>query len=186
MTYRDINNRFTEIVAEYIAKGYTFNTSSMGGSQGEIANIDLTNGKEIIRIVLSSFSNWRENLEGVEIAIGRCTDNVRPHSGQLHETVWNSHLEIVRTEYFYKISRYDNFYGTREEAEAAREVRHARYARREFSRTEYKPSEKAKAIAERIVRNKFGYLRVNPAEVKITKSSDGYCVVYRGKVYYLH
>ena len=78
MTYKDINNRFTQIVAEYIAKGYTFNTSSMGGSQGEIANIDLTNGTEIIRIVVSSFSNWRENLEGVEIAIGRCTDNVRP------------------------------------------------------------------------------------------------------------
>ena len=183
MTYKDINNRFTEIVAEYIAKGYTFNTSSMGG-QGEIANIDLTNGKEIIRVVVSSFNNWRENVEGIEISIGKSTDNVHPHSGQLHETVWNSHLEIIHTEYFYKISRYSDFYGTREEAEAARNVRHTRYALREFSRTEYKPSDKAKAIAERIVRNKFGYIRVNPAEVK--KGSDGYCVVYRGKVYYLH
>lgn len=78
MTYEDINNRFTEIVAEYIAKGYTFNTSSMGGSQGEIANIDLTNGKEIIRVVVSSFNNWRESVEGVEISIGKSTDNVRP------------------------------------------------------------------------------------------------------------
>lgn len=186
MTYKDINNRFTELVAEYIAKGYTFNTSSMGGSQGEIANIDLTNGKEIIRVVVSSFNNWRENVEGVEISIGKSTDNVHPHSGQLHETVWNSHLEIIHTEYFYRISRYSNFYGTREEAEAARNVRHARYALQEFSRNEYKPNDKAKAIAERIVRNKFGYLRVNPAEVKITKGSDGYCVVYRGKVYHLH
>ena len=82
MRYCDINNRFTQIVTEYINKGYTFNTSSMGGSQGEIANIDLTNGKEIIRVVVSSFNNWRENVEGVEIAIGRSTDNVRPHSGQ--------------------------------------------------------------------------------------------------------
>ena len=186
MTYTDVNNRFTQIVVEYIGKGYTFNTSSMGGSQGEIANVDLTNGKEIIRVVVSSFNNWRENVEGVEITIGRSTDNVRPHSGQLHETVWNSHLEIIHTEYFYKISRYSNFYGTREEAEAARNIRHARYALREFSRTEYKPSDKAKAIAARIVRNKFGYRRINPAEVKITKSSNGYCVVYRGKVYHLH
>ena len=186
MTYKDINNRFTQIVSEYIAKGYTFNTSSMGGSQGEIANIDLTNGKEIVRIVVSSFNNWRECLEGVEIAIGRCTDNVRPHSGQLHETVWNSHLEIIHTEYFYKISRYDSFYGTREEAEAARDIRHARYARREMAVTKYTPSAKAKAIAERIVRSKLGYLRVNPDEVKISKSSDGYCVVYRTKVYRLH
>lgn len=186
MTYKDINNRFTQIVTEYITQGYTFNTSSMGGSQGEIANIDLTNGKEIVRIVVSSFNNWRESLEGVEIVIGRCTDNVRPHSGQFHETVWNTRLEVISTECFYKISRYDNFYGTREEAEAARNIRHSRYALREFSRTEYTPSDKAKAIAERIVRNKFGYLRVNPAEVKITRSSDGYCVVYRGKVYRLH
>lgn len=186
MTYKDINNRFTQIVAEYIAQGYTFNTSSMGGSQGEIANIDLTNGKEIIRILVDNFHDWRESVEGVKIIIGKSTDDVRPHSGQLHETVWNTHLEILRTEVFYKISRYSNFYGTKEEAEAARDVRHARYARREFSHTEYKPSDKAKAIAERIVRNKFGYIRVNPAEVKITKGGDGYCVVYRGKVYYLH
>ena len=186
MTYKDINNRFTQIVAEYIAQGYTFNTSSMGGSQGEIANIDLTNGKEIIRILVDNFHDWRESVEGVKIIIGKSTDNVRPHSGELHETVWNSHLEIIRTEIFYKISRYSNFYGTKEEAESARDVRHARYASREMAVTKYTPSDKAKAIAVRIVRSKLGYLRVNPDEVKISKSSDGYCVVYRTKVYRLH
>lgn len=35
MKYIDINQKFTAKVAEYIAKGYTINTATMSGSQGE-------------------------------------------------------------------------------------------------------------------------------------------------------
>ena len=52
MKYADINRRFTEIVAEWLAKGYSINTASMSGSQGETAKIDLTDGKEIVRILV--------------------------------------------------------------------------------------------------------------------------------------
>lgn len=186
MTYKDINNRYSEIIAEYIGKGYTINTSTMGGSQGEIANIDLTDGTEIIRILVESFSDWREGLEGVKIVIGRSTDDIRPNTDQLLATIWNSHLEIVRTEYYYKISRYGSFYCTKEEAEAARNVRHARYARIARVHTAYTPSKEAMAIAEKVVRNKFGYLRVNPKEVKLSKSPNGYYVTYRNNTYHLH
>lgn len=41
MKYADINKRFSEIVTEYLNKGYTFNTATMGGSQGEVAKVDL-------------------------------------------------------------------------------------------------------------------------------------------------
>lgn len=186
MTYADINKRFTQIVTEYICKGYAINTSTMSGSQGEIANIDLTNGKEIIRVLVDSFTDWHENLEGVKIIVGRSTDNVRPHSGQSLDTVWNGRLEIIRTECFYRISRYDNFYGTREDAEIAKGIRYIRYARRELHTVEYKPSDKAMAIAKKIVHQKLGYSRVNSSEVRLAKTRDGYRVSYRGKVYYLH
>lgn len=186
MKFCDINKRFTNLVTEYIGKGYTFNTSSMGGSQGEIANVDLTNGKEIIRILVENFSDWHENVEGVKIVIGKSTDRVIPHSWHTFETVWNTHLEVIYTEFFYKIGRRGNYYGTKEEAEVARNIGRERYKRREIRHTEYFPNDKAKAIAERVVRNKFGYRRINPAEVRISKTCDGYYVVYRNNAYRLH
>ncbi len=47
MKYIDINQKFTAKVAEYIAKGYTINTATMSGSQGEVAHVDLTDGKQV-------------------------------------------------------------------------------------------------------------------------------------------
>ena len=44
MTYADINKMFTAEVSKYLARGYHFNTASMSGSQGETAQVDLTNG----------------------------------------------------------------------------------------------------------------------------------------------
>ena len=58
MKYADINKRYTEIISEYMATGYTLNSSTMTGSQGETASIDLTDGKEIIRVLVSRFSDW--------------------------------------------------------------------------------------------------------------------------------
>lgn len=57
MKYIDINKRFTEIVSEYIAAGYTLNTASMNGSEGEISKVDLTDGKEILRVLVRRFDD---------------------------------------------------------------------------------------------------------------------------------
>ena len=74
MKYADINRRFTEIVAEWLAKGYSINTASMSGSQGETAKIDLTDGKEIVRILVDRFSDYAANVEGVEIIVGKALE----------------------------------------------------------------------------------------------------------------
>ena len=73
MKYADINCRFTEIVAEWLAKGYSINTASMSGSQGETAKIDLTDGKEIVRILVDRFSDYAANVEGVEMPMSAPT-----------------------------------------------------------------------------------------------------------------
>lgn len=57
MKYAEINKRYTEIVSEHISKGYILNTATMTGSQGEIASVDLTNGEEIFRVVISRFND---------------------------------------------------------------------------------------------------------------------------------
>ena len=73
----------------------------MSGSQGETAKIDLTNGAEIIRVMIDTFSDWTNNLEGVEILVGKVTDeDVRPHSNSGWATIWNNRLEVLSTERF--------------------------------------------------------------------------------------
>ena len=95
MKYADINKKFTEVVTEYIVKGYNINTSSMRGSQGEIAKVDLTNGQEIVRIYIKKFSDWKQRTRGYEIVVGKCVDNVEPNSNSDWATIWDEHLEVI-------------------------------------------------------------------------------------------
>ena len=131
MKYADINHRYTEIVAEYMGKGYTINTISMGGSQGETCKIDLTNGTEIVRIMVDTFSDWKNSLEGVEIVVGKVMDaDVRPHNNSGWNTIWNNRLDIITSERFYKIGedrRHGTFYGSMVEAKAVVTIRRSRY-----------------------------------------------------------
>ena len=68
MKYIDINQKFTAKVAEYIAKGYTINTATMSGSQGEVAHVDLTDGRQVVRVLLDSFTEYDSfnSLSGLE------------------------------------------------------------------------------------------------------------------------
>ena len=95
ITYSDINREFTAAAAEYLSKGYSINTGTMDGSQGEVAHIDLTDGKEIIRVLLTyDFIPWPE--KEYTIIVGRVpsvtTPNLRTHDA---ETIWNNELEII-------------------------------------------------------------------------------------------
>ena len=78
-----------------MSKGYSINTGTMDGSQGEVAHIDLTNGEEIIRVLLTyNFIPWPE--KEYTIIVGRVpsvtTPNLRTHDA---ETIWNNELEII-------------------------------------------------------------------------------------------
>ena len=189
MKYADINRRYTEIVAEYIGKGYTINTASMSGSQGETAKIDLTNGAEIIRVMIDTFSDWTNNLEGVEILVGKVTDeDVRPHSNSGWATIWNNRLEVLSTERFYKVGedrRHGTFYGSEVEAKAVATIRRSRYFLRESTRKTENVTDKAMEIAKRIIRREFGIKRICEADVTVSKYNGVYTVGYRGKAYRL-
>lgn len=136
MKYEIINKRFTDTVTEWMAKGYHINTASMGGSQGEVAHLDLTDGKEIIRIVLDNFHEWGEDwtYDGLELIVGRCTDDVKPDSGRTWGTLWNNHLELISSERYYQIGREarngEKWYGTKEETEAWAQLHRQRYKAR--------------------------------------------------------
>ncbi len=138
MTQKDINSKYTAVVAEFMAKGYTINAGTMSGSQGEMAHIDLTNGEEIIRVLLDSFT-WGFCQHGLEIVVGRVTDNVEPNKRDgVGATVWNNHLEVLYSEQFYELGEhrdYEKWYGTKEEAETKNVKQEARYENRRVINT---------------------------------------------------
>lgn len=125
MKYIDINQKFTAKVAEYIAKGYTINTATMSGSQGEVAHVDLTDGKQVVRVLLDGFTEYDSfnSLSGLEIVVGTPADKVVPYDTARYNTIWNNRLEIIESERFYVIGsserRGNTFYGTKAEAEQA-------------------------------------------------------------------
>lgn len=190
MKYADINKKYTAIIAEYLANGYTINTRTMGGSQGDYAHIDLTNGTEVIRILVETFHEWGKlSIEGLEIIVGRADSEVIPNCESDYCTLWNNRLDIISRERFYEIGadrHHGKFYGTQEEATAAQQLRFQRYiAKHQDSKTE-DITAKAMEIAKRIIRREFKVKRICEADVKVSKSGKSYTVSYKGKAYRLH
>lgn len=190
MKYIDINKRYTEIVTEYLTKGYNINTRSMCGSQGDYAHIDLTDGTEVIRIMVDTFHDWTDIcLDGLEIIVGRANNEVIPNSENDYRTLWNSELDIISRERFYEIGadrRHGKFYGTLEEATAAQQLKVQRYIAK---RQDGKPEDitaKAMEIAKRIIRRGFKVKRICEADVTVSKQNGTYTIKYKGKVYRLH
>lgn len=190
MKYADINAKYTATVVEYLAKGYTVNTRTMGGSQGDYAHIDLTNGIEIIRIMVDTFHEWTgASLNGLEIIVGRADSEVKPHCDNNYRTLWNNKIGIISRERFYEIGmnrRCEKFYGTLDEAAAAHQLKVQRYiAKRQNDQTE-DITIKAMEIAKRIIHREFKAKRICGADVTVTKFNGAYTIRYKSKTYRLH
>jgi len=199
MKFAEINKKYTEKVASYMAMGYTINTATMSGSQGEIAHIDLTNGKEIIRVMLESKSEHEIDREKekwysfdvTQIVVGRCTDKVTPNSDDTWQTLWNSHLEIISCEKFYKIGR-NGFYGTKEES-MNQQKKHIERYRANHIKNEKVFSDSAKEIVLPFMKRqpKCKSIKVSDIEnVKKVIYEDefhvSYFVLAKGNQYRLH
>lgn len=191
MKFAEINKRYTEIVAEYMAKGYTINAGTMGGSQGEIANIDLTDGNEVIRVLINKDrecdEEWNEFIF-CEIIVGKCTDKVKINSSDTWDTIWNARLEIIACEKFYVIGedrKTGTEFGTKEEAKMAYKKRVQRY-RPHLSDAQIEMTDNALEIGKRIVKRVWGKEKVRTADIRVTKSKYGYYVKYGNKCHRLH
>ncbi len=190
MNYADINKKYTATVTEYLTKGYTINTRTMSGSQGDYAHIDLTNGTEVIRIMVDAFFGKLDSpLDGLEIIVGRADSEVIPNCENDYHTLWNTNLDIISRERFYEIGadrRHGKFYGTLEEAIAAQQLKVQRYiAKHQDSKSE-DITPKAMEIAKRIIRREFKVKRICESNVTVTKYNGAYTIKYKSKVYRLH
>ena len=184
-TFADINRRYTDIVNDYIQGGYDINTSTMSGTQGEIAHIDLTNGIEIIRVLIDDETDYHKLASRyTEIIVGRVTDDIAPDDKNAAATVWNQHLEIISEERFYQITESWSktvYYGTEEEAQEAASLRRSRSNARYISSKEQDITEKAFAIAKRVIARKLGCTRIINSRVAIVHYDNKYAVRYNGK-----
>ena len=177
MFKQEIDRMFTAKVTEYLNKGYRFHTDTMGGSQGEIAKVDLTNGAEIIRVLLEDKFEPMGG-ERVAITVGRNTDRLR---GDTSDTIWNDNLEILEERAFCKVSR--NFYVTPEEYPAIWEKRLARREARGERWGNEELGESAKAIVLPFVRRQPKCKRVKACDIeRVCKSRNNGRLTYSVKV----
>lgn len=192
MKFADINKRFTEIVTEYLANGYTINTATMAGSQGEVGKVDLTDGTRVVRVLLDGFvdTSDRYYIEGLKITVGEA-EGIVPNLKDRGDAIWNERLKVLSSECFYVVGRshrHGAVYGTREQAEAAECLRVKRYGTSTSSRqTEsiIKKYPQAVELAKRIIRREFGVKRIQQDDVCFCKCDGAYVVSYHGKVYRL-
>ena len=199
MLYTEINKKFTEAVAAYLTKGYMINTTTMSGSQGERARVDLTDGTEIITVFLRRFSNWEDiTLEGWEIVVARAgkQDALTPNNADDNRTLWLGHVEELSVERFYKIGRRDGWFGAKEEATAAAQKRNDRWLARDAA-SAYQPlfsqrtSPYALEIAKRYIIRKRIAKRVDIRFLEVRKSAQrkgnmNYYILYKDNTYWLH
>ncbi len=97
MKKQDIRNIYTQKVTELLNQGYTIFPDTMNGSQGEIAHIDLSNGSEILRVLLYRDHHWAREEDGytgdtVCLTVGKAGPDTR-HFGNWDDTIWNNRLE---------------------------------------------------------------------------------------------
>lgn len=121
MNKDDISRIYTAKIAELLSAGYQINPWTMSGSQGEIAKVDLTNGSEIIRVLIEKSYDISINVNAVvTVTIGRV---VR----QYGRIAWNSQLEVRSQIKFAQVA--EDYYTTYDEGVKIGEKRAQRFAR---------------------------------------------------------
>ena len=190
MKYSEINRAFTEAVGEYLRKGYTVNTATMGGTQGEVANIDLTDGRDVIRVVLEKDMDRSLFFQHtLVLKVGRA-GGVRPHESR-YSTVWNGRLEELSRKTWYVLGEnrktWEQVYGTREEAVKVRELQDVRRDRADRDEEPKIFTDDARVrVARRFLQRRLGRKRIDTKKIRLTRDSKGYLVRYGQKVFRLH
>ena len=164
MTIKDINKLFTDKMMEYINDGYIVNTNTMGGTQGEQAMVDLTNGEYIIRLYIDIKSE--SLINHLHIIAERVKMRKKFKCGW-DNTIWNGHNEVIFDKSFIEID-YGRYY-VDEESDEYKEIKTKRKQRYEsdFRNTRnivYFENPKAKEIALKLIKK-------NP-RTKTTKVKD--------------
>ncbi len=139
MKKQDIRSIYTQKVTELLNQGYTIFPDTMNGSQGEIAHIDLTNGSEIVRVLLEQELVWSHSDEGFQgdaviLTVGRAAADTWVGDAW-NGLLWNNRLEPSFQIKWAEISgRHEGWYTGFEEAARIEHIRWERHCRKRSPR----------------------------------------------------
>lgn len=103
MRRAEIDKIFARMLGEYLADGYVINTNTMGGSQGEIAKVDLMKDGVFVRMSLWKDHNFRKpNADYYVLKVGKTSEPIRKGD---HEIVWTDNLDEVERHVIYQIGK---------------------------------------------------------------------------------
>lgn len=194
MNRTSIEKDFTKTIQDYLNKGYYIHMNTMSGCQGEIAKVDLTNGKEVIRIFLDSNYKWDDELhysfDSIVLTIGRCTDKL--YNSRM-DIIWNQNLDIISQTIYYEIGSDHKYYGTKQEAIKAKELHRKRmrsWGRDAYSMRMIYTDNKRKAIVLPFIKKQYKCKSATIKDIdKIIRDFDSvtqkpcYYVYARGRTY---
>lgn len=150
MKMHDVRNLFTEQVTRFIAQGYQIYPDTMGGSQGEIAHVDLSNGTMLLRVLLQDDHRGEELYDGMlVITVGLYTESL---DNDPRPAIWNHRLAPI---YDLRLARITpDWYTTVDESKAAATLRYTR--RTSKKRPAYELSDTYKMVALRWLKKQPG------------------------------
>ncbi len=131
MNRNDIDRAFTAKVTELLAQGYQINPATMGGSQGEIAHVDLRRGSDTLRVLLESECGYGAAPDHLRLAVGRCTEELDFRTFRSARIIWNSRLEILSEIKFAKVT--DAYFTDMETGSAIEQKRFHRWRAKKVS-----------------------------------------------------
>lgn len=186
MKKNDICSIYTQLVSDLLAQGYVLPPETMGGSQGEMAHIDLTNGSEVLRVLIETHGDYGDSYgDLLTIRVGRCTEPITSH----WHIIWNNKLETLSEIKLAKIS--ETFYTTPEEGARMADLRFTRWHnRRREDRKELGDAYKSVALRwlRRQPRMKTCRLEEITRMIRRTRSDGRVCfeIEAKGKTFCLH
>lgn len=176
MKMKDIKAAATKIVSTYIGWGYTL-SETMNGHQGELLKVDLTNGREVIRVLIDDRRHCFDRLDEVAIEVRRYVFGKDVKSEKSH--IWNGQGELIVEYVYYKLAQFsygDWYTDNKDEAESALAIKNTRRdIKYSSSKSGVYTDDKRKAVV-------LGYVKKQP-RCKSKKASDIESVAKHGNTY---
>lgn len=182
MRYAEINQMFTYVVTDYLIDGWTINTTTMSGSQGEVAKVDFTDGKRIARVALEKKYDSEMCVDYYAITASVTNDdcNVVPNKMRSN-TLWNRDLVEVSVQRFYRASIMSDvdWFVSREEALENNSKWRDRQLQKLHAMQDKDITFKAAGIVLGYVRRQKGCKTAKKNDIKVSKSSGHYVIRYK-------
>lgn len=186
MKYADINRAYTEMVTKCINMGWTINTASMRGTQGEVAKVDFTDGKQIARAMLEKRYDSELSVDYYCISLAFSGKNSRVMPNVMYSnTLWNGDLEVLEETRFYRASIMSDvdWFVSRDIAIQNRDKWCSRIKGRVGRGEDI--SQKAVPVVLGFVRRHKGCKTAKAKDIRVLREERGFVIYYKDHVWQL-